>query len=269
MTVPDISVVTPTFRRERQVVEAVRSALGQRGVSVEVTVLDDSPDGSARSAVEGIGDPRVRYVKRNVPTGGRPAIVRNEGAALARGRYLHFLDDDDMLADGALAALADALDRRSDIGVAFGIVVPFGEDEAVLRHQREFFERATVVGRRIVGRRRVAARMLFSDTPLVNSACMIRRELFGQLGGYDADLAVFEDVEFFMRAARRFGIAFIDRHVLHYRTGAPSLMHNLVEAREAGRKAYAQIYKKYRKDHGSVEFYALKVFARVQSAVGL
>ena len=40
---PDVSVVIPTCRRPRLVVEAVRSALAQDGASVEVIVLDDSP----------------------------------------------------------------------------------------------------------------------------------------------------------------------------------------------------------------------------------
>ena len=58
MSRPDVSVITPTFRSEKQVVESVQSALAQKGVSVEVIVLDDSPDGSARSAVESIRDAR-------------------------------------------------------------------------------------------------------------------------------------------------------------------------------------------------------------------
>jgi len=107
----DVSVIIPTFHREKLVVAAVESALLQRsdGVSVEVIVLDDSPSGSASKAVEAIGDADVRYVRRTVPSGGRPALVRNEGARLARGGFLHFLDDDDVLEGGSLATLADAL----------------------------------------------------------------------------------------------------------------------------------------------------------------
>jgi len=46
---PEIAVVVPTFRRPTQVVEAVASALAQDGVTVEVFVADDSPEGSARA----------------------------------------------------------------------------------------------------------------------------------------------------------------------------------------------------------------------------
>src|SRR5918911_2234415 len=98
MAEPDISIVIPTFRREVELLEAVRSALGQPQVTVEVIVVDDSGDGSAEGPVASLGDERVRYVRRTTPSGGVPALARNEGWALASGRYVHFLDDDDLLA---------------------------------------------------------------------------------------------------------------------------------------------------------------------------
>jgi hypothetical protein len=93
MNAIDITAIVPTFRRPTQLVETVRSPLAQSGVAVEVRVIDDSPEGSAREAVESIGDARVTYTKRATPTRGRPAIVRNDAWPLARGRYIHFLDD--------------------------------------------------------------------------------------------------------------------------------------------------------------------------------
>src|SRR5689334_11963277 len=61
MADPLVSVVVATFHREQMVVEAVRSALAQPGVLVEVLVMDDSADGSARAPIGAIGDPRVHY----------------------------------------------------------------------------------------------------------------------------------------------------------------------------------------------------------------
>src|SRR4051812_14024794 len=134
--VPDVSVVIPTFRRPQALREALESVLAQEGVQVEVRVLDDSPEGSARETVEGFGDARLTYVKREVPTGGDPAVVRNEGWPAARGRYVHFLDDDDRVAAGAYRAMVGALDANPRAGMVFGRVDPFGNDAEVLAHQR-------------------------------------------------------------------------------------------------------------------------------------
>ncbi|MBI4320269.1 MAG: glycosyltransferase [Chloroflexi bacterium] len=259
----DVSVIIPTFHREKQVVEAVESALGQTGVSVEVIVLDDSAEGSAREAAEGTGDPRVRYVKQEVPSGGRPALVRNAGARLALGRFLHFLDDDDRLADGALAALARALDDKPHAGVAVGLIAPFGDDQQVLRHEQEYFREAERRVRLAHNRYALVADMLFRNAPLVNSACTIRREHFASLGGYDPSLVVCEDVDFFLRAIRAFGFTFVDASVLQYRVGQPSLAHHDGDPSRFAR-ASRMIQCRYRHEHGPLEFYALKVLVRLR-----
>jgi GT2 family glycosyltransferase len=257
----DVSVVIPTFRREREVVLAIESALTQKAVSLEVIVLDDSPEGSAREAVEAVHDSRVRYVKRSVPSGGAPAIVRNEGARLASGAFLHFLDDDDRLVAGALAALVGALER-SGRGVAFGYVVPFGDDEVVLARQKKYFERARASARRRVSRIDMTARLLFETTLLVNSACIVRQSCFESVGGYDAGVRRCEDVDFYLRAIRAHGFSYVDRPVLEYRTGASSLMHDLADNTKV-EESYRKIHAKYRSSYGAVELYALKAFARL------
>jgi GT2 family glycosyltransferase len=258
----DVSIIVPTFRRERQVVEAIRSALSPSNLAIEVIVLDDSPEGSAREAVDGIGDGRVRYIAREKPSGGRPAIVRNEGAALARGRYLHFLDDDDRLCEGALEALVSALDANPAAGVAVGVVVPFGDDARVLHQQQAYFQRAARTLRRAQRSLILSASLLFKNTPLISSACMVRRDLALELGGYDASIPVCEDAEFYLRAVRARGHVFVDRPVVHYRTGAPSLMHDLV-GNEKVLESYRITYRKYRSQHGLIEFYGLKFLSRL------
>src|SRR5215475_10535827 len=96
----DISVVIPTFRRPKELGEAIASVLGQTGVSFEIIVVDDSPEASAQEVVEGVGDVRVRYLRNPAPTGGVPSAVRNLGWPLARGAFVHFLDDDDIVPAG-------------------------------------------------------------------------------------------------------------------------------------------------------------------------
>jgi len=51
MSAIDVSVVMPTHKRKKEVVEAIRSVLRQEVVSVEVMVLDDTPKGPAPATV--------------------------------------------------------------------------------------------------------------------------------------------------------------------------------------------------------------------------
>ncbi len=257
----DVSVVVTTYRREQEVVEAVNSALGQRGPRLEVLVIDDSPEGSARRVLTVIADPRLTYVHRS-GGGHGPADARNEGAALARGKLVSFLDDDDRLADGALAALASALSAHPDAGMAFGEVVPFGGDAESLARERAYFERATRTALAIHTRLGLARRLLFDASPIVCSACLVRRELVLGPDGFDPALPVCEDVELFLRVARAHGFVFVPVPVLHRRIGNAKLSAAGAGSDTRFREAYRLMYAKYRARHGAAELLALKVVAR-------
>lgn len=259
----DVSVVIPTFHRERELLEAVGSVLAQPGVSVEVIVMDDSAEGSGRVPIETLGDPRVRYFKRPVPSGGRPALVRNDGARHAHGHYLVFLDDDDQLQDGALRTLMHALEVNPAAGMAFGAVEPFGADASDLRHNQEYFSKARRIARRLRGVREMGAVLVFCPAILINSACMARRAVFAGAGGFDADIPVCEDADLWSRIAQQTGYVFIDRPVVRYRTGAPSLMHSLVGNDERLRDSYRRIQQKYRAANGALPALLMKAWARL------
>ena len=100
----DLSVIIPCYNVEAHVGTAVRSALAQQGVELEVLVVDDgSTDGTA-AVVEALlpeAGGRMRLLRG--PHRGASA-ARNRGLAEARGTYVQFLDADDALLPGKLAA---------------------------------------------------------------------------------------------------------------------------------------------------------------------
>ncbi|WCT71897.1 glycosyltransferase [Sphingomonas naphthae] len=94
---PCVTVAVAAYNAAAFLEAAVRSALDQRGVHVEVVIVDDvssddTPAIAARLAAE---DPRVR-VERMAANGG-PAGARNRAIELARGRWLAILDSDDLM----------------------------------------------------------------------------------------------------------------------------------------------------------------------------
>jgi glycosyltransferase involved in cell wall biosynthesis len=264
----DISVVIPAFRRPVQLAEALASVLGQTGVTMEVFVVDDCPDGSAREIVEAVGDPRIIYIRNPRPTGGKPSIVRNLGWPRTTGTYVHFLDDDDIVPDGHYAAVKAAFVRHPNVGLVFGRIEPFGTcPPAQLEHERRFFasgaRNAAHCGR--FGRKfGFAGRILFGPAMLICSAGVVRRDCVARVGGFDPEIRLMEDTDFFLRVARTCGVHFMDRVTLHYRIGSPSLMHSPnppPEQREAELEGDRRMRVKYRQDHGMLEVFALRVAA--------
>lgn len=269
-TVPiDVSVVIPTFRRPALLEEAIASVRAQAGVQVELIVVDDSPEGSAE-AIAGKFGASVRYLRNPEPTGGFPSVVRNLGWPLASGRFVHFLDDDDLVPEGHYADAIAAFDAHRGVGIVFGHVEPFGDAaEIQMRRERVFFRgaaRRAAVCRRLGARLGFAAGMIFNQTLLVCGAALIRPHCVQRLGGFDPQIKLGEDVDFFGRAMREFGACFLDRPTLHYRIGSPSLMHApaLSEHEIQQHRAGAQrMMAKYRDEHGRVEFYAMKGLSRL------
>lgn len=258
----DLSIIIPTYRREHEVVKAVRSVLAITELSVEVLVADDSPDGSAEPHLAAIQDARFRYTKRAVPTGGKPATVRNDLAATAEGRYFYFLDDDDTADPATLVAMVRSLDR-SGHGVAIGAVKPFGPDgHQVVREEQKHYEEARHVMRRLRTRFMLVSQLLFKNSVIACSACMIRSDCFRKLGGFDPTIPLYEDVTMYIRAIRHFGYDYVDRLLLNRRTGEPSLIQN---ERDAVRtlQSYRMMHDGYRAEFKLPEYVGLKLLSYV------
>jgi glycosyltransferase involved in cell wall biosynthesis len=86
---------------------AVRSALGQSRVQLEVLIVDDGSTDATELLVSEISDPRVRYLKR--PVSGGVSAARNTGISEAKGRWIAFLDDDDVWAPTKLVRGIDVM----------------------------------------------------------------------------------------------------------------------------------------------------------------
>lgn len=91
---PLVSVVIPTFNRPDLCVRAVRSALAQDWITLEVIVVGDAcPRVEEVRAAVG-DDPRVRCINLAVNHGAGGAVPRNVGVAAAAGTWIAYLDDD-------------------------------------------------------------------------------------------------------------------------------------------------------------------------------
>ncbi len=97
MADPRVSVITPAYRAEPYLEEAVRSVMAQTVADWELIIVDDgSPDGTGALAEQfAREDDRIRVIHRPVASG-RPAVPRNVALENARGRYIAFLDADDV-----------------------------------------------------------------------------------------------------------------------------------------------------------------------------
>lgn len=101
----DATIIIAAWCAEASLAHAVGSALAQKGVSLEVVVVDDaSPDGTFELAKAlAAQDGRIRVLRQ--PRNGGPAAARNAGIDAGQGRWVAVLDADDAMVPGRLASM--------------------------------------------------------------------------------------------------------------------------------------------------------------------
>ncbi|WP_299091993.1 glycosyltransferase [uncultured Microbacterium sp.] len=126
---PTVSVIMPVFNKEQYLEEALRSALSQSLLALEVLVVDDGSDDSSLEVARAIAaqDSRVTVVaQRNAGV----ASARNHGLTLARGTFVAFLDPDDWYPD------ADVLRDLVEAASTSGVDIAGGSAEKYVRGSR-------------------------------------------------------------------------------------------------------------------------------------
>lgn len=175
MTEPLVSIITPAHNAERFIGETIRSVQAQTMGDWEMLVADDaSPDGT-RGVVEELAleDPRIRLVA--LAQNGGPARARNAALAQARGRYMAFLDSDDLWLPAKLERqLAFMAERDSAVSyTAFRRISADGGR----------------IGRLIRVPKSLSYRQLLKNTAIATVTCVVDRQMTGPFemtdAGYD------------------------------------------------------------------------------------
>ena len=118
---PLISVIIPCYNAEAYLAEAIESAIAQDVGTLEIIVVDDgSTDGSSRVARR-FGPP-VRYVSK---ANAGISSARNRGVELSAGRYLTFLDADDLWPEGSLRLRLEYMRAHPNTECVFGALEEF------------------------------------------------------------------------------------------------------------------------------------------------
>ncbi|MEN2747239.1 glycosyltransferase family A protein [Sphingomonas sp. T9W2] len=179
-----VSVVIPTHLRSHLLRESIASVAAQTLQPVELLVVDDAND-PATQAVVAEADARLPFAVRYIAneTGG-VCHSRNKGAQAATGRWIGFLDDDDLWHPPFLERLV-GLGEKKRVGLVLGGLLHH-EDEHTVK------PRAQLTG-------------LTPDTALRQNGSMtgsnfvIDRDAYFRVGGFDPAVTVFNDWDFFVR----------------------------------------------------------------------
>ncbi|GGJ44260.1 hypothetical protein GCM10011320_59700 [Neoroseomonas lacus] len=205
-----VSVIMPAYKAATTISTALQSIRDQTAPVNEVIVVDDgSPDDTAALVARDF--PEVRLLRQ---ANAGPAVARNNGAKVATGDWLAFLDADD-------AWLPDKLERQ----------LTAVQDPKV-----------AIVAGRVVGRSDTdfdsnpSFEALWNRNTIATSSVLVRREAFLAAGGMASHLPPCEDYNLWMRlAGSGWRVVVVDAPVVIYSPTDDSLTRNLIRFAEAER----------------------------------
>lgn len=93
-TIPLVSIIMPAYNSRNTISESIQSVIGQTFTNWELLIIDDCSLKSMKDIAESFHDERIRYIRFLKNRG--VAAARNTGIAQAKGRYIAFLDSDDL-----------------------------------------------------------------------------------------------------------------------------------------------------------------------------
>lgn len=202
-----LATVIPSHNGMPWVVDAVRSALEQEDPPDEVIVVDDdSSDGTAEALEATFGSALTRIHGRF----GSAAAARNAGWRAARSPWIGFLDADDLWFPEKTRVAAEALDGRAAVAWFFSdgaFRTLDGELHASwLQTYADLSE--PYVGQPVAE--------LFEVNFILTSSVVVRRDALEALGGFDERLSHAEDLDLWIRLARRWPATASRRALVRY-----------------------------------------------------
>jgi glycosyltransferase involved in cell wall biosynthesis/peptidoglycan/xylan/chitin deacetylase (PgdA/CDA1 family) len=184
---PSVSVIIPAFNAAATLSATLESILQQTLADWEAIIVDDgSTDFTASNAMVWCGrDPRFKLIgQRNLG----PSAARNQGARNANAPWLLFLDADDLISADHLASLTATVAESPETDLAYSGWTKIATDGRIGTTQmppaEHHFER-------------LAAYNIFCI-----HECLVRRDIFRDVGGFDTTLSTCEEWDLWQRLAR-------------------------------------------------------------------
>lgn len=206
---PFVSVIIPTFNRANLVKEAIESVLAQTFQDFEIIIIDDGSTDETKEVVSQIRSDKICYIyQKNMG----PAAARNAGIKIAKGKYIAFLDSDDLWLSKKLEKQVELFEKLPpDVGLVHCSVFLKRGDNLVLARARA---------------RGNPLRDFLLNTGnayLSTPAILVKQECFSKTGLFDETLRVSEDKDFCIKIAQNYKVDYVNEPLVIVRQLGESL----------------------------------------------
>lgn len=202
---PTVRVVVPCYGYAEELPGCVATILGQRGVEVEVLIVDDASPDATPAVAAGLmeSDDRVEY-RRHLKNAGLIATA-NEGMTWAlEADYWVLISADDLLVPGALARAVTVMEKNPNVGMTYGHAPYFETGKPKPRIGRRWRGTKIWPGQEWIARRCRSGHNCISSPEVV-----VRSSAQEEAGPYDPECHHASDLNMWLRIAAVSDLAYI------------------------------------------------------------
>jgi len=202
---PLVTVIIPTYNREKFVIEAIESVLCQSYENIELIVVDDgSTDKTFQSVTPYLIKGKLRYIHQN---NRGVSSARNCGIKLSRGDYITFLDSDDLWDKRKLEKQIGFLESHKEFSVCY-------TNEIWIRNGVRVNQKKV--------HQKYGGSIYKQCLPLCiisASSIMLKREVVDEIGLFDESLTACEDYDYWLRLSSEYQIHLMAESLMIKRAG--------------------------------------------------
>lgn len=210
---PIVSVIIPTYNRANYLEKSIRSVLSQNILDIEIIVINNYSTDNTLEVINSFNDKRIKII--HFKNDGVIARSRNQGLVQSSGKYISFLDDDDLWCPDKLELQIEYLETHPELSLVYSNAIIIDENGT---------RKGYLLNQEKAKQGRVFLDLLGGNFITILTVLM-RRELLESIGLFNEEpsLIAVEDYEYWMRLAFSFGFGYINKPLALYRIHSVSM----------------------------------------------
>ncbi|MDO4188466.1 MAG: glycosyltransferase family 2 protein [Lachnospiraceae bacterium] len=191
-----ISVIIPTYNREKTIKRSIESVLSQTISVDEIIIVDDCGNDNTKSIIDSFNDKIIKYIK--LPENGGPAVARNEGVKIATCDWIAFHDSDDEWLPNKIENQINYINSHPGVEFVYCSYKRSWADEVIPfifnldKYEGDMLE--TLLKHNTVG------------APTI----LMKKQLFEDIGGFETSIRCMEDWDFAIKVSKENYLGFIE-----------------------------------------------------------
>lgn len=231
----------PAYNSAKFLPDSIESILSQTYQPYEIIIVDDGSTDNTKEVISRFIQ-RIKYIRLE-QNRGAPA-ARNIGIQSAQGKYIAFIDADDIWMPEKLQVNVEYLETHSEVGMIYSKHINIDEEG-------NFFSDAS---KKQLPSGNIFLRLFSQENFIVTPSVVIREEIFKTIGLFDEQLFNCQDWDMWLRIAFYFPVAGINKPLLKCRRNPRSLSKNRNNVLKYQKAVIDKMYNEFKnKENGISE----------------